>query len=250
MLNLIRFEFRKLLQSRSLYICSGLLALLSVFSIYSEKALSEKLEVAESAVSGIGCLMEALPTSLIAILLGIFIALFVCEDYSSGTIRNILTRGYSKLAVYISKFIAVLAATLFMSVICCAAAFLAGTVFGSAGDADFGSEQMKILLCQLVTAFAYSSVFFALSCALQKTGGAIACCIVLPMVLSILLKLADTALAEREIELSKYWLDSLWHSIAYVTVEKDTLRDALLYSVIYIPVSLAAGWLATMKREY
>lgn len=75
-------------------------------------------------------------------------------------------------------------------------------------------------------------------------------CIVLPMVLTVVLNLADTALAEREIVLSRYWLSKLINSVGSITVEKDALKDALLYSAIYISVSLAAGWLATMKREY
>ena len=75
-------------------------------------------------------------------------------------------------------------------------------------------------------------------------------CIVLPMVLTVVLNLADTALAGREIELSHYWLSKLIKGIGSITVEKDALKDALLYSAIYIPVSLAAGWFATMKREY
>ena len=103
---------------------------------------------------------------------------------------------------------------------------------------------------QLVVIVAYASLFFALSAILQKTGGAIALCIVLPMVLTVVLNLADTALAEREIVLSRYWLSKLINSVGSITVEKDALKDALLYSAIYIPVSLAAGWLATMKREY
>ena len=75
-------------------------------------------------------------------------------------------------------------------------------------------------------------------------------CIVLPMVLTVVLNLADTALAEREIVLSRYWLCKLINSVGSITVEKDALKDALLYTAIYIPVSLAAGWLATMKRAY
>lgn len=250
MFKLTVFEFRKLLQSKSLYICSGLLAVLSAFSIYTTKLMQDGVDVADPTLCGLNNLMEALPTSMITTFLGIFIALFVCEDYTSGTIRNVLTRGFSRFSVYLSKYFAVLAATVLMSVICCAACFIAGTIIWGAGDAAFGSEQVKILLCQLVVIVAYASLFFALSSILQKTGGAIALCIVLPMVLTVVLKLADTALAEREIELSHYWLSKLIKGIGSITVEKDALKDALLYSAIYIPVSLAAGWLATMKREY
>ena len=249
MSKLLRFEFRKLLQSKSLYICSGLLAALTAFSVYTAKAMNDDLKL-DAVTSGVNSLMEALPTSMIPMLMGIFIALFVCEDYGSGTIRNVLTRGYSRLSVFASKYIAVLAAAVFMSAICWAAAFVTGTAFGGSGSESFGSEQVKILLCQLVNTLAFATVFFALCSMIQKSGGAIACCVVLPMVMKIVLKLADTALAEHGIELYKYWIEGLGQSIASVTVDGDTLKDALLYSVIYIPVSLAGGWLASRKREY
>ena len=248
MLKLLHFEFCKLRQSKSLYICSGLLAVLTAFSVYTEKAMNDELGL-DSVTTGIASLMEALPTSMIAMLMGIFVALFVCEDYTSGTIRNILTRGYTRLSVFASKFLTVLAAAVFMSFVCWAAAFITGTAFGGSGD-GFGAEQVKILLCQLVNTLAFATLFFALSIMIQRSGGAIACCIVVPMVMTIILKLADTALAEREIELYKYWIDGLGHSIASVTVKSGTLKDAFWYSVIYIPVSLAVGWLVSRKKEY
>lgn len=52
-------------------------------------------------------------------------------------------------------------------------------------------------------------------------------CIVLPMALTVVLNLADTALAEREIVLSRYRLSKLINSVGSITVEKDALKDAL-----------------------
>lgn len=249
MLKLLRFEFRKLRQSKSLYICSGLLAVLTAFSVYTAKSMNDELGL-DTVTSGVGSLMEALPTSMIPMLMGIFVALFICEDYGSGTIRNILTRGYTRLSVFASKYLAVLAAAVFMSVICWAAAFITGAAFGGSGGEDFGAEQVKILLCQLVNTIALATLFFALSIMLQRPGGAIACCIVVPMVIKVGLRLGETALAEREIELYKYWIEGLGSSIAAVTVESDTLKEAFWYSLLYIPVCLAVGWLVSRKREY
>ncbi len=250
MFKLLRFEFRKLMQSRGFYICTAILILLSGLSVYTAKFAQDQLGITNPDASGIQSLMEALPTSSITMLLGIFIALFVCEDYTSGTIRNILTRGYSRLSIYAAKFVAVIFATVVMSTFCCLASYAVGAYFWGNGDASFGAEQIKILFYQLAVMLAYAALFFAVCSIIQKTGGSIACCVVLPLLVTVILKLADTALFEREIELTSYWLESISHSIASVSAEGEDLHRALFGSGIYTIASLVIGWLATMKREY
>lgn len=250
MFKLLRFEFRKLMQSRGFYICTAILVLLSGLSVYTAKFAQDQLGITSPDASGIKSLMEALPTSSITMLLGIFIAIFVCEDYTSGTIRNILTRGYSRLSIYAAKFVAVILAAVVMSTFCCLASYAVGTYIWGHGDASFGAEQVKILLYQLAVVLAYASIFYAICSVIQKTGGSIACCVVLPLLVTVVLKLADTALFEREIELTSYWLESISHSIASVSVEGEDLHRALFGSVVYTIASLVIGWLATMKREY
>lgn len=250
MFKLIRFEFRKLLRNKGFYICTAILIALTGFSVYTAKFAQEQLGVTDPTAGGLKSMMEALPTSSIGMMLGIFIALYVCEDFSAGTIRNILTRGYSRFGVYMAKLVAVIIATIVMSCFCCAGAYAVGTYLWGAGDASFGGEQFRILLYQLAITLAYAAVFYAVSFMIQKTGGSIACCVVLPLAVTALLKLADTALAEQEIELSAYWLDSFNHNIASISAESEDLRKALAGSGIYFGASLIIGWLATMKREY
>ena len=206
MFKLLNFEFRKLIRQKSFYICIAAMLALLVGSAYTTELMTAKSGVEDPSLSGINYLMEAISGSALSAVLAVFIPLFICEDYASGTIRNIITRGFSRLEMFIAKLIAVLAATVLMTAVCLAAAYLVGTAFWGAGEPSLGSEQIKILLCQLAVIAAYATMFFAISSMLQKVGGSIAICLILPMAAAILLSLADAALAEREIELSGYWM--------------------------------------------
>ena len=197
MFKLLNFEFRKLIRQKSFYICIAAMLALLVGSAYTTELMTAKSGVEDPSLSGISYLMEAISGSALSAVLAVFIPLFICEDYASGTIRNIVTRGFSRLEMFIAKLIAVLAATVLMTAVCLAAAYLVGTAFWGAGEPSLGSEQIKILLCQLAVIAAYATMFFAISSMLQKVGGSIAICLILPMAAVILLSLADAALAER-----------------------------------------------------
>lgn len=250
MFKLLNFEFRKLIRQKSFYICIAAMLALLVGSAYTTELMTAKSGVEDPSLSGINYLMEAISGSALSAVLAVFIPLFICEDYASGTIRNIITRGFSRLEMFIAKLIAVLAATVLMTAVCLAAAYLVGTAFWGAGEPSLGSEQIKILLCQLAVIAAYATMFFAISSMLQKVGGSIAICLILPMAAVILLSLADAALAEREIELSGYWIENLGRSLASVEAEAEDIKKALIGAGCYFAASIAFSWLVIMKREY
>lgn len=250
MFKLLNFEFRKLIRQKSFYICIAAMLALLVGSAYTTELMTAKSGVEDPSLSGISYLMEAISGSALSAVLAVFIPLFICEDYTSGTIRNIITRGFSRLEIFIAKLIAVLAATVIMTAVCLAAAYLVGTAFWGAGEPSLGSEQIKILLCQLAVIAAYATMFFAISSMLQKVGGSIAICLILPMAAVILLSLADAALAEMEIELSGYWIENLGRSLASVEAEAEDIKKALIGAGCYFAASIAFSWLVIMKREY
>ena len=250
MFKLLNFEFRKLIRQKSFYICIAAMLALLIGSAYTTELMTAKSGIEDPSLSGISYLMEAISGSALSAVLAVFIPLFICEDYASGTIRNIVTRGFSRLEIFIAKLIAVLAATVIMTAVCLAAAYLVGTAFWGAGEPSLGSEQIKILLCQLAVIAAYATMFFAISSMLQKVGGSIAICLILPMAAVILLSLADAALAEREIELSGYWIENLGRSLASVEAEAEDIKKALIGAGCYFAASIAFSWLVIMKREY
>lgn len=247
---LLHFEFHKLIRQKSFYICLAVLVGMLVVSAETSQLLYADSEALSPTLNALDNLMGSASGSVLTMVLGVFIPLFVCEDFASGTIRNIITRGYTRLEIFFSKLIAVLCACVVMTVICMAAGYLIGLAFWGAGDGSFTGAQVKILLCQLLVTLAIASLFYAISTVLQKAGGSIAVCLVLPMVMSIILTLADTALAEKEIVLSAYWIERAGGVLASTDVSTDELTKSLLTALAYLAVTITGSWFLVRNREY
>ena len=243
---LLQFEFRKLSKQKSFYICSFLLLVFVVVSALLSKIIFENSTETMQAPIVIDMVKSALSGGN-AVLIGIFTALFVCEDFTDGTIKNIYAKGYSRTKVYFSKFIFVL----FFAVISCAICWLGGAVAGSlffeAGVAIDGTF-IATLLAQLMTILGYTCLFFAISMVFRKTGGAIAGCIVAPMLVSLVFNTADSLLNSENITLGKYWLDGFWGNLSQSVVSNETIIIAIAMSAVYMVLFTVVGALINRKQ--
>lgn len=250
---LLKFEFRRLFSQKSFYICTAILILINAVLIKSSWSAR-----VSAGLNGEGFVQQSLinsgTTFLFVILLGVFAALFVCEDYSIGTIRVIVTRGYSRTQIYFAKLIVICAGSLIMLFVCWFSALLTAEL---AYDGAKTSMNVKFLLAmssQIVLVIAYACLFCAISSAIQKTGGSLALCIVLPMAVTILLTAIETAVSiknpDSEIELCKYWLERMISDVSIVDPPMKTLGTIFAATPVYIIVTTALGWLSVFKREY
>ena len=248
---LLHFEFHKLIRQKSFYICLAVAVAMLFISTYTTYLMQkDAVDVSQMGIDGMSVMIGAVSGGTLSMVIGVFVPLFVCEDYVSGTIRNIVTRGYTRLGIFLAKLIAVLFASAIMTIVCMAAGYLVGVLFCAPGEQPFDAYTVKILLCQLAVMLAEASLFYAISTVLQKTGGAIAICLVLPMVLTIVLALADTALAEKEIQLSGYWLERINGTLAVFDVKSEDMRKALLTALSYFVVTTVGSFVAIAKKEY
>ena len=248
---LLHFEFHKLIRQKSFYICLAVAVAMLFISTYTTYLMQkDAVDVSQMGIDGMSVMIGAVSGGTLSMVIGVFVPLFVCEDYVSGTIRNIVTRGYTRLGIFLAKLIAVLFASAIMTIVCMAAGYLVGVLFCAPGEQPFDAYTVKILLCQLAVMLAEASLFYAISTVLQKTGGAIAICLVLPMVLTIVLALADTALAEKEIQLSGYWLERINGTLAVFDVKSEDMKKALLTARSYFVVTTVGSFVAIAKKEY
>ena len=248
---LLHFEFHKLIRQKSFYICLAVAVAMLFISTYTTYLMhKDAVDVSQMGIDGMSVMIGAVSGGTLSMVIGVFVPLFVCEDYVSGTIRNIVTRGYTRLGIFLAKLIAVLFASAIMTIVCMAAGYLVGVLFCAPGEQPFDAYTVKILLCQLAVMLAEASLFYAISTVLQKTCGAIAICLVLPMVLTIVLALADTALAEKEIQLSGYWLERINGTLAVFDVKSEDMKKALLTALSYFVVTTVGSFVAIAKKEY
>ena len=236
---LLHFEFHKLIRQKSFYICLAVAVAMLFISTYTTYLMQkDAVDVSQMGIDGMSVMIGAVSGGTLSMVIGVFVPLFVCP------------RGYTRLGIFSAKLIAVLFASAIMTIVCMAAGYLVGVLFCAPGEQPFDAYTVKILLCQLAVMLAEASLFYAISTVLQKTGGAIAICLVLPMVLTIVLALADTALAEKEIQLSGYWLERINGTLAVFDVKSEDMKKALLTALSYFVVTTVGSFVAIAKKEY
>lgn len=252
MRKLLRFEFRKAFTTRAFYVILALsitMAIVTLRTYYSRGISSVEYD-------GLVSLARAFDNSNLAMFFGIFTAIFVCDDYTNGTIRNIVTRGYSRTMIYFSKLIVVCSVCVFILIICWIVSGITGWLQWESGTRVINLGFIKSMAAQFMITLAFVCLFNAISSALQKTGSSIAVCLVIPFVMTLLLSFAELNLGGNgesvfgDFMLQQYWLGDMVSAIGYVTPDKDSLHLVFTATPIYIVVTTLLGWAAMLKREF
>lgn len=262
--NLLKFEFRKLFRQKSFYICGAILVGLIVLSTFTMNMLLNMneamaadgmaIEMAADAsmFNGLYMLTTSLAGSDYSLVLSVFIALFVCADYTNGTLKNVLARGYGRISVYASKYIVSLIGATILAVFCWLAGFLSGTAFWGMGSFTADATAMKyvtLLLTQLLGVFAYTSLFFLIAVLLKKTGGAIAVGIILPLVIAMIIGMVDALLKKAEFVVADYWLDNCFGELTVIDVSSEIITRSVICFAIYAVVFVVGAHLIARRNE-
>ncbi len=246
--NLIKFEFRKLFKSKSLYICLAVCLGLILLGGLTTKVIIENVEGDIDLPSKYTMLQGAISSASVTLIAGIFTALFVCEDETSGTIKNIYAKGYSRGRVFISKYIASLVAILIFTLGSMLIAYMFGSSTWPNATASVNNLFLDII-GQVILVIAYHSIFFAISSKLGKTGSSIAFNIVGPMLVSMVLTMADAFLKLDNFKLSSYWIDSLLTNLGQTTVTNQNITTAIVMGIIYSVLFVGVGFTLNKKKE-
>ncbi|MBQ4425560.1 MAG: ABC transporter permease subunit [Lachnospiraceae bacterium] len=262
--NLLRFEFRKLFRQTSFYVCLAVTALLAFLSVYAMYSVSQvvmedfsaaaDLSPSELAMlagftqaSGRGQLITALSSDSVTLLLGIFVALFICSDYTMKTAKNIIGRGYSRAGWLSAKLAASACGCLLFCGVAMATSYAAGTAFWKAGEIN--SRDLMLLLMQVLVMFGYTALFVFWSVLLRSSGGAIALNLIIPMLLGLILTVIDYLVFKNGDTLSKYWLASAMTTASDITVKSEDLWRAGLLGAAYAAVFTGLSYLVVSRRD-
>ena len=248
MKKIFQFELFKLRKQKSLYICSGLILVMVLFTLLVSlllfKALGEEYMAKPTAIDVVLSAVSASDFTLIA---GIFIVLYVCGDFGQQTIKNIYSRGFSRTEVYFVKLIICVAYTVAM--------FIITELFALAtGSAFFGFKAQEghifaLLLGQLLACIAYTSFVFAVCHLIKKTGIAIVVVIFVPMVLSLILTVLDAIIRADSFKMVNYWLDGMITSLSESTASVTTIVVGCILPVVYAALFVAGGFFINRKSE-
>lgn len=246
--NLLKFEFRKLFRSKAFFICLALSAvgvfIVSLTNFFLLKAFSDDVSGEMTALN----LLKDLSSNYV-LLSAIFISIFVTEDYSSETIKNVYSKGFARPAVFWSKYVASLAGCMaFVLVTAVLQVFLGAVVFDGIGKA--GHNYALSLITTLLLLATYHAIFFALAIALRKTGAAIALAILGPSGVDLALTLVDTIIKGKlKFTLSNYWLPGRLSALMDYDVAGKEIVAGVIVAVLFTAAALIASFVANQERD-
>ena len=256
MMNLLRLEFRRLFRAKSFYICLAISLVMIVISAATTKML---LNMASSEEFGEAfgsmlqtptsfSLLKSTASSSLTMVLAIFLSIFVTEDYTADTIKNIYAKGHSRDSVFGAKIISAMAAGLIMILVSALFSFAAGKVmFGEVGT--MGENYIGSVLAELVILLAYAALYFAIAIAFKKTGASIAVSILGPLLVGLLLSLGNAALKSDKISLTDYWLDGRLAILTQANVEGKEVLIGFIIGVVVLLVAGAVGFVVNRSSE-
>ncbi|MBR2176184.1 MAG: ABC transporter permease subunit [Clostridia bacterium] len=271
MIGLIKADFRKMSKSRSLIICMIIAAALGIGMallynyFWQEKGTSIAFTYNLMELYGIDTAMldDAFSTipkqnlwafvnsffsdEIKWILSAICISSFMASEYSMGTFKNTVSRGFSKEKIYFSKM-----------VVCAAEAFLVTAAYVGAGavtslffvetETDASLQEIALtMITYILLLIAMAALFEMLGVLFRSTGIAVAVAIAGPLLIVSIFNLLMSA----DPSVSAYLRYFLMQT--FITVN-DSVKDgegfaALLTALAYFAVSTVTGCVVFKKSE-
>lgn len=192
MLNLLKADFYKLRRSKSFYICMGIIALFVAYVIFDFKSSAHiKEQLNPSTFHWIYMFFHEtsfLPYFIPA-LQAIFITMLITSEYSTGTMKDAVSLGFSRPLIYISKLITVsIGSVIIILIAVLSAAITSIFVFGFYGTFTTYDAVLilRMLVIQVLLYTAYGSIFLMIAYLIKNIGGTMAFSIIFSLILSSL----------------------------------------------------------------
>ena len=180
MFNLIKADIYRILRGKALWVTFGLLLTHSVFvgitgaigtvGISTEETF-EIAEMVAEVTSGSSIQLGNMSTGdLLFYFILPIIVMVVSVDFSNGAIRNVLSRGVSRVEYYLSKLLLAMLLSSFLMLLFLTMPMIVGTVFHGFGNVFETYSYFRIVLTQLPVYYAVVSIGTFIALTLKKTA--------------------------------------------------------------------------------
>ena len=258
MINLLKFEFYKLARAKSFYIFLGaalfstFLSALVLYVAYfiSKDALEETIEGFEvvnamvNASSGTEISITVLSYANFTTLFGLFTAIFICDDFSQKTIKNVYSRGFTRTQVFFAKIIAIAAAMLVAYLVVVTFGFLVGLLlFGEAGE----FQGVVIYFEQFLYILAFMAFVAFVTFTFKKIAVSILFALIVPSVFATILTIIDMSIGSETFKLSLYWFGN-YELYIYAGAKMKEIIAVLAGATAYTGIFTLLGWLVSRNN--
>jgi ABC-2 type transport system permease protein len=187
-------------------------------------------------------------SSIFAILAVVFAGLFVSNEFATGTIRNALCIGKSRIQVYISK-LTMSGVMLFIIMFVSAVAFIASfsIMYGFGDSADFVATSIKVFALQLLYHLAYASLACMFAFLIQNTVFSVSVGIFCVMISGVLTDVftAFDGLGLFARLMPNYYITRLADNLA----DSGFILQSILASLAFILITSVAGCVVFKNRD-
>ena len=183
----------------------------------------------------------------IVIFAAVVISVYIGSEYNEGTFKNTLSRGFSRTSVYISKYIS---SVLAMAITVLSYVFGGGIVAAIKFDltTDVSDEEMIIMVLAYTVLFiALTAVFMLIATLSKRTGFAIALSIVIPIIVSLIVRILSVGF-DWVTNAASYWIfDTV--TLVSTLYQNSDIYIPFMVAPIYLVLSLAVGMFAFSRQE-
>lgn len=267
MRQLLSFELRKLVRSKSIYICLIVMVCLKIIGVVIAKATMDMFDGFQSMVdmdemggmfsySGIKYLLSACNGSNMWIFMAIFVTIFICTDFTEGTMKNIVARGFGRDKIFFAKSIVICIGSILFGIVSMLVGFLSGSIAFGVGKGFSGSMAVALLV-QLLALMAYTMMNVLLAVLFGKLGGAITLGIIIPLVYPLLIQLLDILIVlvaddpskVRNDFFSRFTVGTNLSKISDIGASGSDIVFAAVIFGVYISLFTLLGILVIRKKE-
>ena len=113
-MNLIKYELKRLFKSKGFYILLAVCIGLSIISVLTQNLIYKASLETDNPITiySTASIKSSFSGSMVMMIAAIFTAIFVTDEYQTGTIKTVMSKGFSKNQIYLSKYLSSLLATL------------------------------------------------------------------------------------------------------------------------------------------
>jgi|BioPla2DNA2_1021312.scaffolds.fasta_scaffold10041_4 ABC-2 type transport system permease protein len=265
MTKLLKSNFYRLFKSRAFYICTIVYTGLMTLSLVLLKLLDNLFDDSSSAEEisflnlkdGIGLGIANFSDGQVLLFLAIFISIFITAEYTYGTMKNIVSKGFEKYKIYLSYVITLTLAAYIMVAFC----FLITTITGSIITGSIASyngpvllKTLRLVVIEMLLHSAITSVFVMVAMTIRSNGGVIAINICILMFGSMayeILNLIVKNLLEIDTKLNfgDYSLQNNIYAAGQTLDNGGEIIRPILVGLFFLVISTALGILAFRKSD-
>lgn len=277
MLNLLSAEFYKLRKSKAIYI-GILVAAALVLLLYGSLVMIDKINQGEvangtvgvtvSQVGGgmgtdgasqsmmqeigvIGVLLQMFGGHFVGIIAAVLVSIFVIREFSTGTIKNLVGKGYSRSTIFFAKMIPVIVLMLVFETVVAAVTICMGIPFmgWELFSATVWEDVVVYVGLQLMFGAVIAIIYMLAGELTRNLAAGISVSIGVLLFSTTLTAGLDLVFHGMEVKPSEYWILDLVSSCPVADFPAEFMVRGVLVSIVWFLIATVLGILHFRKAD-